>query len=46
MVRRELDRARDDFIHYLAAIADDSDDDDEFEWGGSDNGSEEDFTEE
>ena len=45
-VRRELDRARDDFIHYLAAIADDSDDDDEFEWGGSDNGSEEDFTEE
>ena len=43
---RDLDRARDEFIHYLVVLTRDSDDDDEFVWGGSESESEEDFTEE
>ena len=45
-ITRDLDRARDDFIYYLVVLTRDSDDDDEFIWGGSVSESEEDFTEE
>ena len=45
-ITRDLDRARDDFIYYLVVLTRDSDDDDEFVWGGSESESEENFTEE
>ena len=45
-ITRDLDHARDSFIYYLVVLTRDSDDDDEFVWGGSESESEEDFTEE